>query len=180
METDDKSLLTYQSQLQDSSAPLQGQVIPKPSRGGRNTELDTMLIDYGMHYLDHWEEEGNQVPTIPGFCLAVGISKATFYNWINDFTQPGKELTGLQSQFLDLACQLEDTQHDKLIQKGLAGSFQPTIAKLILYKHGHSEKGEIEVKGAKNGADSITQDLPATDAANIYLDLIASQNGNNK
>lgn len=170
---DSKPLQLNESKGSELPGPLVGKIIPKQQRykGGRNTELDSLWLDYARLYLENWQEEGKQIPTIPGLCLATGISEATFYNWIAKLSDPNYDCNEVESQFLDVACNLQLLAHDGLLQGGLSGKLQPTITKLVLVKFGYSDKIEAEISQKHPGGSAIAE-LSATEAATAYLELL--------
>lgn len=104
--------------------------------GGRPTKLTKALIQQAEAYKD---DTGTFVPnallpTIEGLALRLGISRDSIYEWI-------KGDSPLAKQFSDIVDDIKALQAEKLIQKSLAGHYNPTIAKLILSgKHGYVEK----------------------------------------
>lgn len=166
--------MTNQSQSQPIPASLNGTIIPNQRyKGGRNSDLDQLWLDYARLYMDNWQNDGAQVPTIAGLCLATQISDVTYHAWVNKLTDPSYDCNDVESQFLSIACKLHLLQQNGLIQGGLAGKFQPTITKLLLGKHGYSDKIEAELT-ARHGVSGNIADLEPQDAATAYLDLIAS------
>lgn len=81
-----------------------------------------------------------RIPTIEGLCLKLDISKDTLYEWIK-----------IHPEFSDDIDKVQKLQAERLIQNGLNGNYNPTIAKVLLTKHGYRE-----------GMDSTTngKDLP--------------------
>ena len=84
------------------------------------------------------------LPTIEGLSYELGIHKDTVYDW-------RKGEGELHIEFSDLIGKLLAKQAKYLINKGLSGEYNPTIAKVLLTKHGYSDKQEIDVttKGDK-------------------------------
>jgi hypothetical protein len=73
-------------------------------------------------------------------CEALSIAKTTLYRWAED---KDKEIRDI----LD-ACNA--LQHNLLISKGLNGTFNASIAKLVLGKHNYHDR--LESTGADGGA----------------------------
>lgn len=73
------------------------------------------------------------LPTIEGLAVYIGIHKDTVYEW--EKTYP---------EFSDVIHVLRGNQSRELINKGLSGDYNPVIAKLLLMKHGYTDKQEIE------------------------------------
>lgn len=75
-----------------------------------------------------------KLPTIEGFASFIGVSKKSLYNWRDE-----------HEEFLHALEKIEREQHRRLVNEGLAGNYNPTIAKLILSSnHGMSEKQAID------------------------------------
>lgn len=75
------------------------------------------------------------VPTVAGLSGHLGVARSTIYDWAS---QEDKK------EFSDIIESLLSKQEEQLIAKGLSGKFNPTITKLILTKHGYSDKQEID------------------------------------
>lgn len=82
-----------------------------------------------------WEEQGDAIPQIAGLALAVGVTRDTVYEWAKD---PNKKA------FSDIFTRVQAIQERKLINHGLKGDFNPAITKMMLTKHGYSDKQEID------------------------------------
>lgn len=74
------------------------------------------------------------LPSIEGLSLFLGLSRETIYAWEG---QEGKD------EFSDIIMKVRAKQAKTLIEKGLSGDYNPTIAKLLLGKHGYSDKQEL-------------------------------------
>jgi hypothetical protein len=83
-------------------------------------------------YLETYEEEGQVLPTIAAFSRFVKVNKDTLYEWEKK-----------HSEFKEAMDDLRAAQETALINNGLAGTYNSTITKLILSKHGYSDKQEI-------------------------------------
>lgn len=76
-----------------------------------------------------------KLPTIEGLAVYLGISRETVYAW-------EREHTG----FSDIIGELRAKQAEALINNGLSGAYNSTIAKVLLSKHGYREATETETK----------------------------------
>lgn len=83
-------------------------------------------------YIQSCEDTKDDVrlPTIEGLAFSLKIHKDTIYTWRKD---EGKE------PFSDLIEDLLSKQADRLVNNGLSGRYNPTIAKVLLTKHGYRE-----------------------------------------
>jgi hypothetical protein len=93
-----------------------------------------------------------RLPTIEGFARYIDVSKKSLYNWEKVY-----------SELLHALDRIRTEQHDRLINQGLSGEYNSTIAKLILSSnHGMAEKTEtaltFEDEESKNKADKLVKD----------------------
>ena len=78
-----------------------------------------------------------KLPSIEGFSLHLGVATKTLYNW-------GDE----HPEFLHALEKIKKEQQLRLMDKGLSGEYNSTIAKLILSaNHGMREKSDITTDG---------------------------------
>lgn len=68
------------------------------------------------------------LPTIEGLAYHIEVNKDTVYEWCK-----------IHNEFSDLIDDLRAKQARELINKGLSGDYNPTIAKVLLTKHGYRE-----------------------------------------
>jgi hypothetical protein len=74
-----------------------------------------------------------KLPTIEGFALYLDITKKTLYNWRDK-----------HPKFLHSLEKITKEQQKRLLDKGLSGQYNPTIAKLILSSnHGMRERSDV-------------------------------------
>lgn len=69
-----------------------------------------------------------KIPTIEGLAYELGVSRSTLYLWKEE-----------NKEFSDIIEQLQAIQADRLLNNGLSGTYNPTIAKVLLTKHGYRE-----------------------------------------
>ena len=109
-------------------------------------EYNDLVDVYLKECIDSYKNGKRDVklPTVGGFALMVGVNKQTLYNW-------GEE----HPEFLDSLNKIVEEQQNRLINQGLAGNYNSTIAKLILSSnHGMSEKTENKTD-ITTGGDKI-------------------------
>lgn len=99
---------------------------------GRPTKLTDANIALAQDYLDHYLESGDLVPTVVGLALHLDVATNTIYNWAR--TE--------EPRFLRIFTRIEQLQHQRLVNGGLSGDFNPAITKMMLTKHGYSDKVE--------------------------------------
>lgn len=106
---------------------------------GRPTKYCQEILDAARAYLDGgYAESGDVIPQIAGLAVELGISRETVYAWA---AEPDKQL------FSDIVAECMSAQERKLINGSLLGDLNPTISKLLLAKHGHSERVQQELSG---------------------------------
>lgn len=77
-----------------------------------------------------------KLPTIEGLARILKVHKDTIYDWEKKYPE-----------FSDVIGDLRAKQAEKLINSGLCGDYNPTIAKVLLSKHGYRDATEIEHSG---------------------------------
>lgn len=101
----------------------------------RPTDYAPEVLDKARNYLENFEELGDVVPTVAGMACEIGISRETLYQWA---THADK------TEFSDIFKQVAEYQERKLVNGGLSGGFNPAVTKMMLTKHGYSDKSEID------------------------------------
>jgi hypothetical protein len=130
---------------------------------GRPSKYTPELLEKAQEYADGvWERNGNPVPSVVGLALHLGIAKSTCFQWAID---EGKE------QFSDIVRQVEQKQEEILVSKGLTGDFTSPITKLMLTKHGYSDRQEIS--GPNGGAIETKSKLDVSKLSDAALKEIA-------
>ena len=81
-----------------------------------------------------WMDEGDAIPSIEGLACVIKVHRKTLHEWKNDPKSP----------FRDILDSLMDCQGRVLQNNGLKGSFNAAITKLILSKHGYSDRAEVD------------------------------------
>ena len=102
---------------------------------GRPSKYTPELLDAAQAYLENYEDAGDPVPSVVGLAIAIGINKATCYDWAKHDDKQA---------FSDILTRVEEMQEQKLIAGGLSQGFNPAITKMMLTKHGYSDKLQTE------------------------------------
>lgn len=109
-------------------------------------------LEAAQHYVNGgYEAEGDLVPSVAGLAVFLGKTRETMYAW-------GRE----SEVFSDILSKLMATQEKKLINGSLANTFNATITKMMLTKHGYSDKSEVEQKITATPAIEIVWKSPTT------------------
>ena len=115
--------------------------------GGRPTKYTKELLKKAHEYIDGaWKKE-DAVPMIVGLALHCDISKVTVYEWMKD---PEKD------EFSNIAKKVEQMQERYLAKGGLTNEMNANITKLLLSKHGYSDKQEIDHTSTGEKIEGIT------------------------
>lgn len=77
-----------------------------------------------------WEKEGHPFPSVVGLCKVINRSRSIIYKWAQD---PNKE-------FLDILSHINENQELVAWEKGLTNTYNASLVKLLLGKHGYHDK----------------------------------------
>lgn len=102
---------------------------------GRPTVYTAELIKRARGYLTAFKDMGDVVPTIAGLACVLGVTRETCRAWANE---PDK------AEFSAIMKELMQRQERELVNGGIGGNFNSTITKLLLSKHGYSDKVETD------------------------------------
>jgi hypothetical protein len=101
----------------------------------RPTKYSQEIVTKAQHYLDNYEEYDDIIPSQAGLAIVLGLSRETLRAWSKD------EDKGEFSGILD---RIHQKQECVLLDKGLDGTFNATIVKLALGKHGYHDRPQQE------------------------------------
>ena len=139
---------------------------------GRPTTYKEEYIDKVDEYLAECQDEEKQVvkqssekydmydnklkvnlPTVEGFALWLGIPKRTLYDWKD-----------AHEDFSHSLERIVEEQRKRLLNMGLSGDYNSTIAKLILSSnHGYTEKTATDHTTKGDKITSVTVDIVKSD-----------------
>jgi hypothetical protein len=124
---------------------------------GRPTSYSEQILidanDYISRCNDQWKDNRLivSVPTVEGLAFHLEVSRSTVYLWQKEYPE-----------FSDIIEMLLQKQAQALINNGLSGNYNSTIAKVLLTKHGYTDKQEIEqtstIKDERIDASKLTED----------------------
>lgn len=111
---------------------------------GRPTKYSKEVLEQTEQYLrDYFNEELEEVvPSIEGLAAYLSVSRSSLYEW----KKQDKEFSHILEDILSI-------QARESLNKGLKGEWNSTIVKLLLGKHGYSEK-------THNINDNFESDMP--------------------
>jgi len=100
----------------------------------RPTKYTKALLEKASEYLDNYQEQGDLIPSHVGLFLYLGISKTCAYDWAKE--EDKKEFSAILEVIML-------KQQKVLIDGGLSNAMNSAIVKLVLGKHGFSDKQEL-------------------------------------
>lgn len=118
----------------------------------RPTDYTAEIVEKARDYAVNHESYGDAVPTIAGMACEVGVARSTLYDWATHEDKP---------EFSDIFNMVAEFQERKLVNGGLVGGFNPAVTKMMLTKHGYSDKQEI---------DHTTAGQPITKIERVIID----------
>lgn len=101
---------------------------------GRPSKYNEALLEKANHYLDNWEAMGHKIPSNSSLCLHLEITRETVQDWRNDPKKP---------EFSYILARISLMQETTLLDKGLANEYNSNLCKLVLGKHGYTDKQEL-------------------------------------
>lgn len=120
---------------------------------GRPSKLADTLIK-AREYLDGgFVSEGHLIPSHSGMSLYCKVGRQTLY----DYAKQNADFSGMLAE-------CNKRQEAMLLAGGLGGSYNATIAKLVLAKHGYSDRHEV---------DTTSSDGSMTPPAPVVIQLVA-------
>jgi hypothetical protein len=120
---------------------MQGQETKKEvNKGGRPTKYTPEFLELAKDYLQNFNTDryNDTIPSIAGLAYVANVARQTLHDW---YGQEGKE------EFSDILDKLLALQEKLTLNGGLNGTYNSAMAKLLLGKHGYSDKTENEHKG---------------------------------
>ncbi|MGJ8524062.1 hypothetical protein R84981_002779 [Carnimonas sp. R-84981] len=124
------------------------------TKKGRPTKVVVPVrVAKAKKYLEGgYQDQGDAVPSAAGLACYLGVSRKTIYNW-------GSE----DESFLHILDTIQATQERLLLSGGLTNAMNATIVKLMLGKHGYSEKSEVD----NTSSDGSMTPKPALDVSKL-------------
>jgi hypothetical protein len=99
---------------------------------GRPTDYTEALLEKADEYINNCPDS---TYSVVGLCSFIGIAKCTAYRWVAEGNKG----------FEDVLNRVNEKQEMQLIENGLSGAYNSTITKMMLTKHGYSDKIEQDV-----------------------------------
>jgi len=121
------------------------------NRVGRPTKYNEELQAQANDYLATWSDN-DAIPSRVGLCCYLGIAKQTSYEWEE-----------IHPEFSDTLAAIDALQEHTAINKGITGTFNSTITKLVLANHGYHEKQQTD----HTSSDGSMTPKPALDMTKL-------------
>lgn len=100
---------------------------------GRPTSYTKELVKKAWEYINGgWISAGDKVPSVAGLACEIGIHRDTCHEWAKDE----------EKEFSDILKAIAQIQERELVNNGLTGDFVAPITKMMLTKHGYSDRVE--------------------------------------
>jgi len=129
--------------------------------GGRPTVYTPRLVKKARKYVTDYESQGDVIPSVVGLCKYITRSRACIYRWASELDK---------AEFKDILEDINETQKQVLLNKGLSGEFNSNIAKLVLGKHGLHERKELSGPDGKP-IPMIGVSVSADEASRVYSEI---------
>jgi hypothetical protein len=97
------------------------------------TLFRTAMIAKARNYIADHASFDDPVPTVAGLACVLGVTRKTLYEWAKDPSKVGVS---------DILEELAQKQERELVKNGLLNAFNAPITKMMLTKHGYSDKVE--------------------------------------
>lgn len=106
-------------------------------RTGRPSLYTPELVEAAWGYVNGgWLSVGDKVPSVAGLACEIGVRRETCHAWAKD---PDNDFSNILSV-------IAEKQERVLVNNGLDGAFNAPITKMMLSKHGYSDRIENDVK----------------------------------
>ena len=99
---------------------------------GRPTKYNDELQALADTYIFSYKEQGDVIPSRVGLCCFLGIAKSTSFEWADIYPEFSATLAAIDA-----------LQENVALNRGLDGTFNATIVKLVMANHGYSDKQEL-------------------------------------
>jgi len=126
---------------------------------GRPSKYTPELLNKAESYLVEWENEDDMIPSVEGLSVFINIARSTLYKWSEE-----------KPEFSDILERINIKQNRELINKGLSGEFNSNITKLVLGKHGYSDKADTTIANPDGSNIEVSTDIEIARKLAFVLD----------
>jgi hypothetical protein len=121
---------------------------------GRPTLYTKKLVDAAWKYANGgWQEAGDPVPSVAGLACEIGVRRETCHAWAKDESK----------EFSNILGEIAAIQERYLLKGGLEGDFNPSITKMMMTKHGYSDRVEQDLTTSDGSMRPTTVVIKAAD-----------------
>ncbi len=106
------------------------------TKTGRPSKYNKAILEKSNKYIEVWKTLGDMIPSVEALSEYINISRSTIYKWERD---------KISDEFSHMLDNISRLQKRVLINNGLSGEFNAAITKLVLTKHGLSDKVDSDV-----------------------------------
>jgi len=103
----------------------------------RPTKYSEELLDIAKDYLKNFKKHGDFVPSVEGLADTLDIHRDTVYDWKDKY-----------DEFSDIYKKVLTKQARGLINGGLSNEFNASTTKMMLTKHGYSDRIETDISSS--------------------------------
>ncbi len=102
---------------------------------GRPTSYTKQLVKAAWGYVNGgWITVGDKVPSVAGLACEIGVHRETLRLWAAEES----------NEFFGILREIAQLQERELVNNGLTGDFTAPITKMMLTKHGYSDRVETD------------------------------------
>jgi len=141
-------------------AAKKGNKYAEGNKGGCPLKCTPEVVAKVREYVEGGWRAEDVIPQKYGLSEYVGISHQTLENWYKN---------KIDEEFFELYERIMPKQARELINGGLKGEFNSAIAKMLLAKHGYSDKVETEISG---GLSVATRPLSPQEAESVLKGIL--------
>jgi len=129
---------------------------------GRPLSYTPQHLEKALDYLENWKALGDVIPQVASLAVHCDIGITALYQWIK---RP--EL----AEFAKVHARVMAQQQIELINKGLDRTHDVSLSKLLLNKHGFSDRQEID---HTSGGEKLSTQPSTEQLATAKADILAS------
>jgi hypothetical protein len=120
---------------------------------GRPTKYGQDVLDKAYEYLDNFTQHG-VVPSTARLARILNVARSQLYVWRDEYPE-----------FQDILEAIQAEQEALLIDSGLTGEFVSPITKLLMTKHGYSDRIEQDMSSSDGSMSPIGIELVGIEPA---------------
>ena len=134
----------------------------------RNQATLAERVEHARNYLmNGWPTTGAEVPTLAGLACWFGVGRHTVRAWCDEDEDFAEVVEGINAM-----------QEVRLIDGGLRKDYDGSVTKLLLTRHGYSDKVTQEITGKDGGAirsEHVIATATPQEAAEVYARLMQAK-----